>query len=147
MAFVRQLPPASLLVAFLLATGCAPRTAATGRAAQPAVTADDIARNPDKPIEKLLQEKVPGLQVSRGSDGGLVLRIRGATSIEGNDAPFFIVDDAPFVPGPGGALTGIDPYNIESIRVLKGADAGIYGSQGANGVIIITTKRATGRKR
>jgi TonB-dependent SusC/RagA subfamily outer membrane receptor len=47
----------------------------------------------------------------------------------------------PFRPGPDGALTGINPHDIESIRVLKGAEAGLYGIEGANGVIVITMKR------
>jgi TonB-dependent SusC/RagA subfamily outer membrane receptor len=54
-----------------------------------------------------------------------------------------VIDDVPFQPGPSGALTGINPYDIESIKVLTNpADVGIYGIQGANGVILIKTKRA-----
>jgi TonB-dependent SusC/RagA subfamily outer membrane receptor len=48
----------------------------------------------------------------------------------------------PITPGPGGALNGINPYDIESIRVLKNpADIAIYGMRGANGVIVITMKK------
>jgi TonB-dependent SusC/RagA subfamily outer membrane receptor len=59
-----------------------------------------------------------------------------------DDAPLYLVDGMPFQPGPAGVLDGIDPYNIESIKVLRGAEAAIYGIQGANGVIAIATKRA-----
>lgn len=106
------------------------------------VTAEDIRRNPDRPIERLLQDKVPGLVVTRSNDGGIAVRIRGAMSFDGTDAPLYILDDMPFQPGPGGVLTGVDPYSILSIGVLRGADAAIYGIRGGNGVIVITTKKA-----
>lgn len=106
------------------------------------VTAEDIEKRPNEPIERVIQDKVPGLVVTRAPDGGIALRIRGASSFDGSDAaPLYVVDDMPIEPGPGGALTGIDPYSIESIKVLKGAEAGIYGIRGFNGVIVITTKR------
>jgi iron complex outermembrane receptor protein len=89
----------------------------------------------------VLQAKVSGVTVKRTNDGGIALQIRGASSFDGSDAPLFLVDDMPMEPGPGGALTGVDPYSIESIKVLKGAEAGIYGIRGMNGVIVITTKK------
>lgn len=59
-----------------------------------------------------------------------------------SNAPVYVVDDVPVQPGPGGALIVINPHDIESIKVLKDpADTGIYGMRGANGVILITTKR------
>jgi TonB-dependent SusC/RagA subfamily outer membrane receptor len=106
------------------------------------VTAKDIERNASEPIEKVLQAKVSGLLVTRAADGSIALQIRGATSFDGSDAPLFVLDGLPMEPGPGGALTGVDPYNIQSIKVLKGAEAGIYGIRGFNGVIVITTKTA-----
>ena len=109
------------------------------------VTADDLANNPHEPIEKVLQAKVSGVTVRRTNDGGIALQIRGASSFDGRDAPLFLLDDMPMEPGPGGALTGVDPYSIESIKVLKGAEAGIYGIRGMNGVIKITTKKPTPR--
>ena len=109
------------------------------------VTAEDIARNPGKPIERMLQEKVSGVSVTRTSDGGIAVQIRGTSSLTGTDAPLYLLDGLPFQPGHGGALTGVDPYSIESIRVLKGADAAIHGIRGFNGVIVITTKKAERR--
>jgi TonB-dependent starch-binding outer membrane protein SusC len=106
------------------------------------VTAEDIARRPGEPIERILQAKVSGIIVSRTPDGGVALQIRGATAFEPNSAPLYLIDDVPFQPGDGGALTGIDPYAIESIKVFKGAEAGIYGIRGLNGVIAIRMKKA-----
>lgn len=127
-----------------LAAGCS-SSGATGRpVADQVVTARDIERNPDRPIELIIQDKVPGVVVSRAADGSISLRIRGATSFDGTDGPLYILDDMPFEPGPGGVLTGVDPYSIQSIRVLKGAEAGIYGIRGFNGVIVITTRKPGG---
>jgi len=123
-----------------LAIGCA-SGATRSEPDRPSVTSEDLERNPDEPIERVLQAKVTGVVVKRTADGGIALQIRGASSFDGTDAPLYLIDDVPFEPGPGGALTGVDPYNIESIKVLKGADAGIYGMRGFNGVIAIKTKR------
>lgn len=105
------------------------------------VTAEDLAKYPNEPIERVLQRKVPGLVVRRTRDGGLALQIRGAHAYDGSDTrPLYILNDATIDVGTDGALPGIDPYEIESIKVLKGADAGIYGIRGLNGVIVITTR-------
>ena len=65
--------------------------------------------------------------------------IRGYNSINAGNDPLIVVDDAPF----GGKIDEINPAEIESIDVLKDASStAIYGSRGANGVVIITTKRA-----
>lgn len=109
----------------------------------PVVTGADLETRPNEPIEKVLQDKVPGLLITRSGDGDLAVVIRGVATFDGADAnPLYVLDDLPFRPGPGGALTGIDPQNIESIKLLKGSAAAIYGIQGANGVIKITTKKA-----
>lgn len=135
---LRAALPLPMLLA--LAIGCA--SGAAGRDPEPpSVTGEELERTPGEPIEKVLQSKVSGVLVRRTADGGIALQIRGATSFDGSDAPLYLVDDVPFEPGPGGVLTGVDPYNIESIKVLKGADAGIYGIRGFNGVILIKTKR------
>lgn len=70
------------------------------------------------------------------------MRIRGAVSIHGSTAPLYILDGMPIEPGPAGTLSGVNPTDIESIKVLKdAAETAMYGSRGGNGVIIITTKR------
>lgn len=141
----RALLPVALFVG--VANGCAPRTASTPRPSPPTpstVTAEEIARNAsDQPIEKVLQGRVSGVTIERAADGGIAVRIRGASSFYGNNEPLYILDGSPMMPGPGGALTGLNPHDIESIQVLKNpADTAIYGIRGGNGVIIIKTKRA-----
>jgi TonB-dependent starch-binding outer membrane protein SusC len=110
------------------------------------VTAEDIERNPGQPIEEILKDRVAGVTVTQGQ-GGLVVRIRGVSSFYGNNDPLYVLDDVPITPGPGGFLRGISPYDIESINVLKDpADTALYGVRGANGVILIRTKRPAKRK-
>ncbi len=108
------------------------------------VTSDDIQRTTgDQQIEKALAGRVAGVVVTGTPDGGIAVRIRGGTSIYGNNAPLYVVDGMPIEPGPNGALTGISPNDIESITVLKDATSlTMYGSRGANGVILIKTKGA-----
>lgn len=135
----------SLGLAFALVTACA---SGGGGASQPAatqagVTADDVQRSPNMPIEQLLQSKVPGIVVSRTEDGGVAIRIRGASSFNTSNAPLYVIDGIPTSAGPGGAVPGINPYDIDTIRVLKDpAELTMYGSRGANGVIVIRTKRS-----
>ena len=137
-------------LAALLVAGCksSPRTPETTTTPPPrsGVTSEDIQRNPGQSIEEILKGRVAGVTVTR-TDGGIAVRIRGSTSIYGNNEPLYVLDGVPITPGPGGSLTGIDPYDIESIEVLKDpADTALYGMRGANGVIVIKTKRALRRK-
>ena len=134
----------SIGVVIGVATGCASggRSSRTQPAAQPMVTSEDIDRNQGMPIEQVLQAKVPGLIVSRTNDGGIAVQIRGPNSFYSGGEPLYVIDDIPMKPGPGGALTGVNPYDIATIKVLKDpADTGIYGIRGANGVIVVTTKK------
>ncbi len=109
---------------------------------EPVVTAEDIERAPGKPIEELLMSRFPGVQVTRVPGGGIAIRIRGSTSIHGSNEPLYVIDGLPIRPGPGGGLTGINPYDIESIEVLKDpAGTTMYGVRGANGVVVITMQR------
>ena len=106
------------------------------------VTSEDIHPAPNEPIEKVLQGRVSGVDVTQAADGGVAVRIRGQGSVYGNTAPLYVLDGQIIQPGPGGSLSGISPYDIESIKVLKDpADLTMYGSRGANGVIVIKTKR------
>jgi len=96
-------------------------------------------------IDELLR-KVPGLEVRLLADGSFTVRIRGTHGILGSateDDPLLVIDDIPVPAGSLGAtLTGIAPRDVARIDVLKDASStGIYGSRGANGVIIVTTKR------
>lgn len=108
-----------------------------------AATENDLRANQAQPIEQILMSRVPGLWATRTAGGGLSLRIRGTTSIVGSNEPLFVIDGVPVHSGPGGNLTGISPYDIETIKVLRdAADTSMYGSRGANGVIVITTRRS-----
>ena len=125
------------------------------------VTKEEIERQPVSNVLATLHGRVPGLTVVQqsGIPGAAVkIQIRGRTSINSNinNDPLIIIDGVPFAPnnspvnllgsslGTSGlsAFNTINPADIESIEVLKDADAtAIYGSRGANGVILITTKK------
>jgi TonB-dependent SusC/RagA subfamily outer membrane receptor len=106
------------------------------------VTAEDIERSPGDPVEEVLANRFPGVRVIRTPDGGIAVRIRGTTSVHGSNEPLYVIDGVPIRPGPGGSLQGINPYDIESIEVLTDpASTAMYGMRGANGVIVIKTKR------
>jgi TonB-dependent SusC/RagA subfamily outer membrane receptor len=139
-----SLPRAALSVWVLvgLAADCASGNTRREPVGTPMLTSEDMERNSGEPIERVLEAKVPGLMVTRTADGGIALQIRGPSSFYSSGAPLYVIDDVPFQPGPGGALRGVSPHDIESIKVLTNpADTGIYGLRGANGVIVITTKR------
>jgi TonB-dependent SusC/RagA subfamily outer membrane receptor len=106
------------------------------------LSAEEIGNLRVARVEELLHGRVPGLQVI-SSGGGISLRIRGVGSFMGNNEPLVVIDGMP-VPqfGTSSALGWINPHDIERIDVLKDAGStAIYGSRGANGVIVITTKR------
>lgn len=107
------------------------------------VSADDIQRTPSEPIERMLMRRFPGVWVARTPEGGLAVRIRGASSINSSTEPLYVIDGIATDPGPNGSLTGVQAQDIESIKVLKdAADTAMYGMRGANGVIVIRTKQA-----
>lgn len=110
------------------------------------VTSEDIERAPGRSVEEILKGRVAGVEVTEGQ-GGIAVRIRGVSSIYGNNDPLYVLDGVPITPGPGGVLMGIGPYDIESIKVLKDpAETTLYGMRGSNGVILIKTKRPVTRK-
>jgi TonB-dependent SusC/RagA subfamily outer membrane receptor len=111
------------------------------------VTAEDIRQNPSQPIEQVLMSKGPPCDVSVMPDGRVAIRIRGRASILGSSEPLYVIDGVPIEPGPGGALSGINPYDIETIQVLtEPTSITMYGSRGAHGVIVITTKEPPRRR-
>ena len=107
------------------------------------ISQEDITALPVNDVQQIMQGRAPGVQVIQNSHspgGGLSVRIRGANSILGGNEPLYVVDG--FIGGVG--LNSINPNDIESIEILKDASAtAIYGSRGANGVVIITTKRGS----
>lgn len=86
-----------------------------------------------------LQGRVPGVVISQNTgspEGDYSIRIRGVNSIKGSNDPLYIIDGIP------SSTSAINTYDIESLEVLKDASAtAIYGSRGANGVVLITTKK------
>ena len=108
----------------------------------PAVTRQEIDDKQGEAIDKQIQSKSPGVVVTQTADGGIAVNIRGSSSNLASNEPLYVIDDIPITPGPGGALVGINPHDIESIAVLKNPeDTAIYGSRGGNGVIVIKTRR------
>jgi TonB-dependent SusC/RagA subfamily outer membrane receptor len=92
-------------------------------------------------LEDLLTAKVAGVWVSRTSDGGIAVRIRGATTIYGDTSPLYVLNGQAILPGANGAIPGIAASEIASIEVLKdAASTAMYGMRGSNGVILIKTK-------
>lgn len=119
------------------------------------VTGEKLTVTPSPSFEAALQGTSAGVQVIQGSGlagSGSIIRIRGVASVSAGADPLYVVDGIPitqdpFLNGANGAmntnpLATINPSDIESVEILKDVSAaGIYGSRGANGVIIVTTKR------
>lgn len=128
------------------------------------VDAGLIEKRPEADVSRILQGKVPGVNITStgGVSGtGTNIVIRGYSSITGSNQPLFIVDGVPFNSSTNqqasfaaGGVTAssrmldLDPNNIESVSVLKGLSATVlYGDQGRNGVILVTTKGGKGGKK
>jgi TonB-dependent starch-binding outer membrane protein SusC len=120
------------------------------------VSAEDISKQPVSNPLAALQGRVPGLIITQGNGlpgSGFSVLIRGRNSIQNGISPLFIIDGIPFLSSDdrltqrsginaNTPLNTLNPEDILSIEILKDADAtAIYGSRGANGVILITTKR------
>lgn len=103
------------------------------------VSADKVNQGINQSVSHALQGRAPGVTVIQNSGepgAGVEIRIRGAGSINDN-SPLYVVDGV-----ISGGIGGLNPADIENISVLKdAASASIYGSRGANGVIIVTTKK------
>ena len=123
------------------------------------VTVNEEVATQSNSVDQLLQGRASGVQVIQNSaapGSGISVKIRGTSSLRGNNEPLYVIDGIIIssagedtLPTGGGntgqqtqnGLNGINPRDIESIQVLKDASAtSIYGSRGANGVVLITTK-------
>ncbi|ATL49275.1 SusC/RagA family TonB-linked outer membrane protein [Chitinophaga caeni] len=111
----------------------------TGAAAQ--VNRDFFDKRPLNSIANALVGAAPGIQttLSGGApNSGAAIRLRGFGSISASSSPLYVVDGVPY----DGSISSLDPADIENISVLKDAtSAALYGSRGANGVIVITTRK------
>lgn len=125
----------------VIAYGEQKRSTFTGSAS--VVTAEAISRRPVTSVMSAIEGAAPGVQVQSTSgapDAAPSFRIRGASSINAGKDPLVVVDGAAYESG----WNNINPNDVESITVLKdAASTAIYGARGGNGVVLITTKRAT----
>ena len=116
------------------------------------ITDKDFNKGSVTTPEQLIMGKIPGVKINsnNGAPGsGSRIRIRGGTSINASNDPLIVIDGVPLdnggIDGSANPLNLINPNDIASFVVLKDASAtAIYGSRGANGVILITTKRGNG---
>ena len=125
------------------------------------VKLDDVKGTNAASLDGLLNGKSAGVQVTPTSGqpgGGMSIRVRGGSSVQGGNEPLYVIDGFPVYnsSATAGVLSGsvtnplasINPGDIESINILKDASAtAIYGSRGANGVVIITTKQGKAGER
>ena len=120
------------------------------------LTSDDISEVPNPNLQNALVAKAAGVQVTQTNgkvEGGINIRVRGAASVSGGTQPLYVLDGIPLIDPTGGRtdigngaptnpLLTLSANEIESIDILKDASsAAIYGARGANGVVLITTKR------
>ncbi len=125
------------------------------------VTGKDIAKTPSVSFDVALQGRAPGLQITSTSaepGGGATIRIRGNNSISGNNSPLIVLDGYPLpesndaaadrgAPQTSNIFAFLNPTDIESVQILKDASStAIYGARGANGVIMITTRKGKAGK-
>jgi len=155
-----QLSVNSLDETIVIAYGTTTRRLNTGSVGK--VTSVDISKQPVSNPVAALQGRIPGLLVTQSSGlpgAAFFLQIRGKNSLSQGTQPLYIIDGVPFMmnsislsqsalsTSSQSPLNSINPSDIESIEILKDADAiAIYGSQGANGVVLITTKKGKAGK-
>ena len=128
----------------VMAFGTAKKEAFTGSAA--VIKSDDIAKSQQSNVAQALAGKVAGVQIANtsGQPGSSPsIRIRGFSSLNAGNDPLWIVDGMPY----SGDLNNLNPNDIESMTVLKDAASNaLYGARGANGVVMVTTKKARSRE-
>ncbi|MDJ1493195.1 TonB-dependent receptor [Cytophagaceae bacterium DM2B3-1] len=137
----------SLSEVVVVGYGTQRRAEVTGSVAS--VKSADITQTPVTNVAQGLQARVAGVQITQNSSapgGNISVRVRGTNSINGTSEPLYVIDGIQISNGGGvndvSPLSTISPNDIESVEVLKDASStAIYGARGANGVVIITTKR------
>ncbi|WP_339712562.1 SusC/RagA family TonB-linked outer membrane protein [uncultured Kriegella sp.] len=130
--------------------------------AQQTVRSDELTKTRDPNFMNSISGKAAGVEIkksSSGAGGSTRIVLRGNKSLSGDSSPLFVIDGIPMANNRGGqpgmwggadggdGLSAINPDDIESISILRGANAAVlYGSQGANGVVVITTKQGSAGK-
>ncbi|WP_316795052.1 SusC/RagA family TonB-linked outer membrane protein [Pedobacter agri] len=159
-----KLDPSRLDEVVVIGYGTTTRRTSTG--SQAGISAAEIEKQPVTNILQTIQARMPGVSIIQTNGlpgGGINVQIRGANSLDKPNRPLYIIDGVPFLSEPislaasatsltsaegqTSPLNSINPSDIESVEVLKDADAtAIYGSRAANGVFLITTKRGKSGK-
>ena len=125
----------------VVAYGTAKKESFTGSAS--VVKGDELSKRPVGNLTKSFEGAVAGVQVTSGGGQpgeGASIMVRGAGSVNASSSPLYVVDGVPY----DGAISAINPADIETMTVLKDASAGaLYGARGANGVIVITTRKGS----
>lgn len=133
-----ELDESALEEVVVVGYGTVKKSDLTGAVSQ--VKSEEINAFPTSNVMQALSGRAAGVQVIQNTGapgGGISVRIRGTNSIQGGNEPLYVIDGFPFSGNP----TNLNNFDIESIEVLKDASAtAIYGSRGANGVVLITTK-------
>ncbi len=128
----------------VVAFGTAKKEAFTGSAA--VIKSDDISKRQQANVAQSLAGKVAGVQLNTASGqpgSSPTIRIRGFSSLTAGNDPLWVVDGMPY----SGDLNNLNPSDIESITVLKDAASNaLYGARGANGVVMVTTKKAKSKE-
>ncbi len=123
----------------VVAYGTAKKESFTGSAG--VVKGDELSKRPVGNLTKSFEGTVAGVQVTSGGGQpgeGASIMVRGNGSVNASSTPLYVVDGVPY----DGAVSSINPADIETMTVLKDASAGaLYGARGANGVVVITTKK------
>ena len=136
---------ANLLEEVVVSTGYGTQRKADLSGSVVSVSKEDIKGTPTSNVMEALQGKIAGADIMMGSGAvgeDVDILLRGSRSINGSNSPLFIIDGV-----QGASYNQLNPNDIEQIDVLKDASStAIYGSAGANGVIIITTKRGDAGK-
>lgn len=157
-----QTQTAQLGEVVVTAMGITKKDKALGYSA-PTVTSNEIIRTSPTNFAMSLYGKAPGLRIASspgGSTSGVNMVIRGISSITGKTQPLIVMDGVPIRDGEfnngnywgdqrlrGTGMLDINPEDVETISVLKGASAAaLYGSEAMNGVILVTTKNGKGKK-
>ncbi len=131
----------------IIVSGYASKTKKSSTGSLSSITIDDVRTQPIASFDQLLQGQAPGLNVKSGSGQpgrSADVVIRGKGSVNGSTSPLYIVDG---IEVRGGDFSTMNQADFESVTILKDAASNaIYGSRGANGVIVVTTKKGRGGK-
>ena len=124
----------------LVSVGYGKQSRRTVAGAVNSITRKDLENQQGRKLEDLIRARVPGAQIVHAS-GGFNVRLRGLSSISGNNNALVVVDGVPLNEGTAHMVLGsLQPSDVQRIDVLKDGSAAIYGIRGANGVIVIESR-------